>query len=70
MYLWIFVANICKIKSVVCLDIISNTKNTFLGGISGTPQLGIVLEDQQSSLDEGLGVLIGLKIIILLNVLK
>ena len=47
----------------------SNT-NCELGGISGTPQLGIVLEDQQSSLDEGLGMLICLKDIILSNVLK
>ncbi len=35
---------------------IEKSKICALGGISGTPQLGIVLEDQQSSLDEGLGV--------------
>ena len=58
-----------KIKSVVCLIIMSYTLCK-LGGISGTPQLGIVLEDQQSSLDEGLGMLIVLKDIILSNVLK
>ena len=31
-------------------------KLIFLGGISGTPQLGIVLEDHQDSLDEGSGM--------------
>ena len=38
---------------VHCVELI---KLIFVGGISGTPQLGIVLEDHQDSLDEGSGV--------------
>ena len=46
---------------LLSMFIASHQKSLFVGGISGTPQLGIVLEDYHDSLDEGSGMKLHLK---------